>query len=91
MQATAGKAFLRPAQKCRRSASLVEALHRRRAFLRRDGLDDADEMIDLRDGSVELDDQHRRGLSRVAAGLEALGRVDRGAIHHLEAGGNDAF
>jgi hypothetical protein len=71
------------------------ALTRRRALgLRavraRDGRDAANEQVDLDRGPVELDDQKRGDVERIADADERLGRVDRRRVHHLHAGGDDA-
>ena len=47
-------------------------------------------MIDLGARPVELDDQQRLALQRIAGMDEILGGVDRRAVHHLHAAGNDA-
>ena len=47
-------------------------------------------MIDLGARPVELDDQQRLDVERIAGMNELLGGVDRGPIHHLHAAGNDA-
>jgi hypothetical protein len=46
-------------------------------------------MIDLGLAAVELDDQQRLGVERIAGMDEFFGRMDRGPIHHLHAAGND--
>ena len=47
-------------------------------------------MIDLGRGPVELDDQQRLDVERIAGVDELLGGVDRGLVHHLHAAGDDA-
>jgi hypothetical protein len=89
MRPTAGNAALRPAQKLSRSCSdcemrqVVEPLPRRSP--RR-----PDQMVDLDAGTIELDDQQRLDIERIAGMDEIFGRVDRRAVHHLHAAGNDA-
>ena len=90
MQLTAGKAFLRPAQNCCRSASLVDARMVVAPSSPRDILHDADEMIDFRLGPVEFDDDQRLRVERIAAGLKALDRMDRRSVHHLQPSRDDA-
>ncbi len=55
-----------------------------------DGLDALDQMIDLGLRAVELDDQQRLDIERIAGMDEFLDRVDRRPVHHLHAAGNDA-
>ena len=47
-------------------------------------------MIDLGERTVQLDDQHRLDVERIAGMNEFLGGVDRRPVHHLHAGGDDA-
>src|SRR5262249_48358131 len=47
-------------------------------------------MVDLRLGPVELDDQQRLDIERVAGVDELFGGVDRGPVHHFHSAGNDA-
>jgi hypothetical protein len=47
-------------------------------------------MIDLRLRPVELDDQQRLDIERVAGMHEFLDRMDRRLVHHLHAAGDDA-
>ena len=47
-------------------------------------------MIDLGLRAVDLDDQQRLDIERIAGMDEFLDRVDRWLVHHLHAGGNDA-
>ena len=56
----------------------------------RDRLDALDQVIDLGLRAVELDDQQRLDIERIAGMDEFLGGVDRGPVHHLHAAGNDA-
>ena len=52
--------------------------------------DALDQMIDLGRRPVELDDQQRLDVERIAGVDELLGRVDRGLVHHLHAARDDA-
>lgn len=56
----------------------------------RDAGDRLDEVVDLGARAVEFDDHEALGVAGIAAGAEGLGGVDRGAVHHLHAAGNDA-
>ena len=47
-------------------------------------------MVDFGARAVELDDQQRLDVERIAGMDEVLGRLDRRAVHHLHAAGNDA-
>ena len=47
-------------------------------------------MIDLGWRTVELDDQQRLDVERIAGVDEFLGGMDRGLVHHLHAAGDDA-
>ena len=91
MRPTAGNAALRPAQNSSRSSSEVEtpAASTARQSLR-DLLDALDQMIDLGLRPVELDDQQRLDVERIAGMDEFLDRVDRRLVHHLHAARNDA-
>ncbi len=60
------------------------------AMLAGDAADDADQVVDLGRGPVELADQQGLGVARVAGGAEVLGRVDRRVVHHLEPARDDA-
>ena len=55
-----------------------------------DRLDAPDQMIDLRLRAVELDDQQRLDVERIAGMHELLDGVYRGPVHHLHAARNDA-
>ena len=90
MRPTAGKAALRPAQNSRRSSSDRLDPAARRAVPHRDRLDLGDEMVDLRLAAVELDDQQRRRVERIAGVDEGLGGLDGWPVHDLHAAGNDA-
>ncbi len=90
MRPTAGNAALRPAQNSSRSSSDVGDLAAHRAAAVRDRLDGAGEMIDLGLRAVDLDDQQRLDVERVAGVDEFLDRVDRGLVHHLHAARDDA-
>ena len=86
----AGNAALRPAQnssrsRFRRRARIVLA-PQPRAISRHL----ADQVIDLGRGTVELDDQDRLDVERIAGMDEFLGRVDGRPVHHLHAGRNDS-
>ena len=90
MRPTAGNAALRPAQNNSRSASEPEARQVTRAAVERDRLDPRQQVIDLGLRAVELDDQQRLDVERIAGMDELLDRVDRRLVHHLHAARNDA-
>jgi hypothetical protein len=46
-------------------------------------------MVDFRLGAIELDDQQRLDIARIAGVDEIVGGVDRRPVHHLHAAGND--
>jgi hypothetical protein len=82
---TAGKAALRPAQKASRSASSFEI----RQVVDR-AIGDRDRAVirwSHSAGAIELDDQQRLDIERIADLDEGLGGVDRGTVHHLHAAG----
>ena len=56
----------------------------------RDRLDPLDQLIDLHAWTVELDDQQRLDVERIAGMDKGFGGVDRGLVHHLHAAGDDA-
>ena len=60
------------------------------AALARDRADHLDQMLDLGGRPVELADQERLDVERVAGVAEILGGVDRRPVHHLEPARNDA-
>ena len=90
MRPTAGNAALRPAQNSSRSSSELETRKVTAPAVARDRLDAFEQMVDLGARAVELDDQQRLDVERIAGMDEVLGRVDRRAVHHLHAAGNDA-
>ena len=90
MRPTAGNAALRPAQNSSRSSSELETLQRRRAAFLGDLVDALDQVIDLGLRAVELDDQQRLDVERIAGVHEFFGGMDRRLVHHLHAAGNDA-
>jgi hypothetical protein len=49
-----------------------------------------DEMIDLGLWAIDLDDQQRLDVERIAGMHEFLDRMDRRLVHHLHAAGDDA-
>ena len=55
-----------------------------------DGLHLGDQVIDFGLAAVELDDQQRLDVERIAGMDEGLGGCDGGPVHHLHAAGNDA-
>ena len=55
-----------------------------------DAADDADQVVDLGRRAVELADQQRLGVARVAGAAEILGRVDGRVVHHLQPARDDA-
>ena len=68
----------------------MEIWQRGRAAALRDRLDPADQLVDLDAGTVELDDQERLDVERIAGMDKGLGGVDGGLVHHLHAARNDA-
>ena len=83
----------------RRLASQPEALalglvladpDRAGAALARDRADHLDQMLDLGGRPVQLADQERLDVERVAGVAEILGGADRRPVHHLEPARNDA-
>ena len=54
-----------------------------------DVLDPRDQVVHLRDVTVELDDRQGLRVHRVAGVAEFLDGMDRGFVHHLHAAGND--
>ena len=90
MRPTAGNAALRPAQNSSRSSSEVETRHFGRAAVARDRLDALQQMVDFGGRAVELDDQQRLDVERIAGVDELLDRVDRRLVHHLHAARDDA-
>ena len=85
MRPTAGNAALRPAQNSSRSSSEVDTRTFGRAAFARDRLDALEQMIDLGRRPIELDDQQRLDIERIAGMDEFLDRVDRRLVHHLHA------
>ena len=55
-----------------------------------DLLDALEQMIDLVARAVELDDQQRLDVERIAGMDEFLGGGDGGTVHHFHAARNDA-
>ncbi len=51
---------------------------------------DADQVVDLGGRAIQLADQQRLGVARVAGAAEILGRVDGRVVHHLEPARDDA-
>ena len=66
------------------------AAGRRRRHCRAIASTRVEQMIDLGARPVELDDQQRLDIERIAGMDEFLGRVDRRPVHHLHAARNDA-
>ena len=89
MRPTAGKAAFRPAQNGEPLRLVVRHAAARRAVRRGDRLHPLQEMRDLALRPVELDDQQRLHVERIAGVHEILGRVDRRPVHHLHAAGDD--
>ena len=56
-----------------------------------DARDFADQVVAFGGGAIDLDNQQRADIERVADLDEGFGGVDRGAVHHLHAGGDDPF
>ena len=90
MRPTAGNAALRPAQNSSRSSSELDSAAGHRTALHGDVLDPLQEMIDLVLRSVELDNQQRLDVERIAGVDEFFGRGNRRPIHHLHPGRNNA-
>ena len=90
MRPTAGNAAFRPAQNASRSASLWLDPDRAGAVGAGDLLDPADQVIDLGLRPVQLDDQQRLDIARIAGMDKILGGVDRRPVHHLHAARDDA-
>ncbi len=90
MRPTAGNAALRPAQNSSRSSSESETRQVDGAAGLGDRLDAGDQVIDLGLRTVELDDQQRLDVERIAGMHEFLGGMDRRPVHHLHAAGDDA-
>ncbi len=61
-----------------------------RGVARRDRAHALDEIVDFDGGPVELDDQQRFDVERIADADERLGGVNRRLVHHLHARRNDA-
>ena len=55
-----------------------------------DFFDETNKMIDLDRGAVELDNQKRLSLARIAGMDKILRRLDRGVVHHFHAARNNA-
>ena len=79
MRPTAGNAALRPAQNSSRSSSELETRQVDGAASLGDRLDARDQVVDLGLRAVELDDQQRLDVERIAGMDELLDRVDRRA------------
>ena len=90
MRPTAGNAALRPAQNSSRSSSEVETRQVTARHSRGDRLDALEQVVDLGLRAVELDDQQRLDVERIAGMDELLDRMDRRPVHHLHAARNDA-
>ena len=90
MRPTAGNAALRPAQNSTPLVFGIRHPQRGRAARLGDLGDPLDQVIDLGRRPVELDDQQRLDVERIAGVDELLGGVDRGPVHHLHAAGDDA-
>ena len=88
MRPTAGNAALRPAQNRPLLLRAGDPAGHGAAF-RGDGLDARQQMVDLGLRAVELDDQQRLDVERIAGMDELLHRVDRRPIHHLHAARDD--
>ena len=90
MRPTAGNAALRPAQNSSRSSSEFDTLQLDARQSLAISVDPLDQVIDLGGRPIELDDQQRLDVERIAGVDELLGGVDRGLVHHLHAAGDDA-
>ncbi len=90
MRPTAGNAALRPAQKATRSSSLVEARSVVQPRPLAISATRSIEVVHLGFRPVQLDDQQRPDIERIADLDEGFRRLDGQLVHHLHAAGNDA-
>ena len=91
MRPIAPNAFLRPCQRRARSASSRATRTVRAPFARADRLDRRDVVLESRGRAVELDEQRRGRVGRIAGGVDrCLDGANRRLVDHLERGGNDA-
>ena len=65
-------------------------LTRGRPAALRDRFDPADQLVDLDARTIELDDQQRLDVERIARMHKGFGGVDRGLVHHLHAARDNA-
>ena len=89
MRAIAPNADLRPFHSSARSASSAATRTVRAPCASADALDDRDLRVDAVGQAVDLDEQHRRGVARVAGADVVLDRAGDLGVHHLERGGHD--
>ncbi len=90
MRPTAGNAALRPDQKASRSASFWLIRIERARLARAIASTFVDQVVDLDLRPVQFDDQQGLDIERIADVDESLGGMDRRAVHHLHAAGDDA-
>ncbi len=90
MRPTAGNAALTAGPEQVALLLGIGNLNAGRAAAKRDLLDARDQFIDFDAGAIELDDQQRLDVERIAGVDERLGGVDRGLVHHLHAARNDS-
>ncbi len=88
--ADGGKGVLAPGPEPQPLFLARARLDEKGAVLPGDGGDDTDQMLDLRLRPVELADDERLRLARIAGRAEILRRVHGGSVHHLQPRGNDA-
>ena len=88
----APNAFFRPCQSRARSARVEATAHRAGAALAEERLTRRGLRLDRVRLAVELDQQHRRGVGRIARGVDrGLDRGDAGLVHHLDRRRHDAW
>ena len=91
MRPIAPNAFLRPCQSRARSAGSVATRTARAPASRQSAATRVDVVVESGRGAIELDEQDRRGVGRIAGGVDRrFHRPDRRGIDHLERRGNDA-
>ena len=90
MRPMAPNAFLRPCQSRARSAASVATRTARAPASRQKRVDARGVLIESGCRAVQLDEQDRRRVGRIAGGVDRrLDRLDRRRVHHLERGRHD--
>ena len=84
MAATAGNAFLRPAQNFSRSSSLCEKSQKGGALAARDVRYAIDQIVDLGGRAIHFADDDQLRITRVSARRKVLGGDNGHAVHHFE-------